>query len=470
VLNILDLGAIPLEARLRDSSFPLVIAGGPCVVNPEPMADFFDLFIIGEAEELIFELIDLYRKYKDDFKSGKLSKEGLLYLFSKIEGVYVPSLYQASYDSCGALNEFKPLMQGVPAQVKKRFIRDLNSAPFPVKWIVPYIQIIHDRVTLEIMRGCPNRCRFCQARSVYWPFRQREIKNALDLAAQLYNCTGYEEFSLAGLSVGEYAGIEELLRGVFDLFRTKAVNVSLPSLKAKAKIGSLSSLISGVKKTGLTFAPEAGTHRLREILAKDFKEEELFAALKEAYASGYQHVKLYFMIGLPFEKNEDLDGIIDLAGQVSQLRKEISGYPAQVNISINTLIPKPHTPLQWQPMQDMQSIKDKQDYLRSKAKNKRLKLDFHDRGMGFVEGLLCRGDRRLSRVILSAFKKGARFDAWGNHFDLNVWQEAFQEGNLDPQSYLRQRRPDELMPWDFLDIGIKKEILLAEYNKLIAME
>ena len=469
VLNILDLGSIPLEAALRDHTCPLVIAGGPCVLNPEPMHAFFDLFVIGEAEDLVLEFVEVYRKNKDKFKKGEITKQDLLFLFSQVEGIYVPSLYDVTYNPNGSLKEFKPKIKGLPLKIKKRIVKDLNCAYFPKDWLVPYIQIIHDRVTIEVMRGCPNRCRFCQARSQYFPFRYREVKNILDLAGQTYKRTGYEEFSLCGLSVSDYPHAQELLASLINLFKPKSVSVSLPSIKAKAMVGELSSLIASIKKTGLTFAPETGSVRLRSFLGKDFDEEEFFSALRRSYSSGYQHVKLYFMIGLPGEEQEDLDAIIDLSVRVSELRREINKKPAQVNISINTLIPKPHTPFQWFGMQNLESIKDKQNYLRDKMKRyKKLKLDFHNRYMSFLEGVLSRGDRRLSEVILCAFRKGARFDAWESYFSFDKWFGAFKESNIDPHFYLKEKTKEECLAWDIIDVGITKDALIQEFNKVIA--
>lgn len=467
VLNILDLGGIPFKSSSRDHNYPLIIGGGPCALNPEPMHEFFDLFIIGEAEEAILEIVDTYRKLKDEFKASKIVKQDLLIELSRIEGVYVSSLYEVKYDAIGKIEYFKPKINGLPARIKKRVVRDLDSAYFPANWLLPYIQIVHDRITLEIMRGCPNKCRFCQARQQYFPFRPRNIDNLLNLACESYKRTGYEEISLMGLSVSDYQNIEELLKRLIDLFKEKAVSVSLPSIKPKTMVGDMSSLIATIKKTGLTFAPEAATERLRNILGKDFDIPDFSKAVEQAYLCGYQHIKLYFMIGLPSEEEKDLDGIVEFAQGVSELRQNIAKRPAQVNISINTLIPKPHTPFQWLAMEDLESVKYKQNYLRKKIGNKRrLKLSFHNRYMSFLEGVFSRGDRRLSQVILSAFQKGARFDAWDDYFRFDVWLDAFKDCNINPNFYLQKRVADEFLPWDFLDIGIPKEILLREFNAL----
>ena len=470
VLNMLELGSIPLEASLRDSSFPLIIGGGPCVMNPEPVADFFDLFVIGEAEEVILEIVDVYRRYKQKFKAREITKQDLLRTLSGIEGIYVPSLYEVRYDWQGKIQEFRPKIKGVPPYVRKRFIRDLNKAYFPLEWLVPYIQIVHDRITLEIMRGCPNRCYFCQARSQYFPFRQRNTSNILDLACKAYKHSGYEEISLAGLSVSDYDRIEELLASLIRSFKEKGVSISLPSLKYKTLVSNLSSLIATIKKTGLTFAPEAGSEKMRRLIGKDFDEAGFFRALEKVYSVGYRHLKLYFMIGLPEEENSDLDGIVDFALRVSELRRKIKNSPAEVNISVNVLIPKPHTSLQWLKMEDLDTLARKQNYLKERLKNKKfIKINLHNLEMSFLEGIFSRGDRRLSKVILLAYRKGARFDAWTDHFNFAFWQQSFQECGIDPLSYLNERAKDEYLPWDFLEVGISKEALLADLNKPIAI-
>jgi len=469
VLNILDMGSIPLRSSERDNSCPIVIGGGPCTLNPEPMHEFFDLFVVGESEDLIVELIDIFRQNKDKFKSGSISRQEMLVLFAGIEGVYVPSLYEAVYDSEGSLKEFKPKIKGVNPVVRKRFVKDLNAAHFPVSWLVPYIQIIHDRIALEVMRGCPNRCRFCQARVQYFPYRLRNIDDIFNLANESYKRTGYEELSLIGLSVSEYPKIEALISKLIDSFKKDGVSVSFPSIKPKAVVSDISCSVARIKKTGLTFAPETGSSKLRKAIGKEFDEDDFFKVLLEAYSSGYQHVKLYFMIGLPFEETADLDSIVDLANRVSELRRQVNHRPAQVNVSVNTLIPKPHTPLQWFKMEDLEGTKNKQDYLRAKIKNRRLDFDFHNRYMSFLEGVLSRGDRRLSEVIYLAFKNGAKFDAWSNYFFLDKWLNAFQQAKIDPQSYLRKKSESELLAWDFIDTGINKNELLKEFKKVIAI-
>ncbi|MFH0828543.1 MAG: TIGR03960 family B12-binding radical SAM protein [Candidatus Omnitrophota bacterium] len=466
VLNILELGNIPLESSSRDEKFPLVIGGGPCVMNPEPMADFFDLFVIGEAEEAILEITEVYRKFKAEYKSGKIKKEGLLLELARVEGVYAPSLYKVEYDEQGRIKVFQAKFPGVPEKVKKRFVADLDKSYFPANWLVPYIQTVHDRLTIEIMRGCPNRCRFCQARSQYYPLRYRRPQAVLELAQQAYKSTGYEELSLLGLSVSDYPELEELLKPLVWEFRNRGVSVSLPSIKPKAMLGEMTNLIATIKKMGLTFAPEAGSERLRGIIGKDFAEDDFWKTLEKSYAAGYQHVKLYFMFGLPFEDERDLEAIADFCKRVSQMRRLSSKWPAQVNISVNTMIPKPHTPFQWHAMMGLEKMAEKQDYLRARIKNRSLKLSFHNRLMSFLEGVFSRGDRRIAPAIASAFKKGCRFDGWDEHFKFQVWEEAFREHGINPGDYLRERSLDEILPWDFLDVGVSKGYLVEEYRKI----
>lgn len=468
VLNILNLGNIPFESTLRDADFPLVIGGGPCMVNPEPMHAFFDIFIIGEAEEALVELVDLYRTFKNDYKNRFLSKQEFLLKCAKIEGVYIPSFYEEQYDSAGNIVLFKPKIYGVSKTVKKRIIADLDKAYFPVKWLVPYIQIVHDRITLEVMRGCPNRCRFCQARQQYFPFRQKSVQVLFNTAVEIFKSTGYEEMALCGLSVSDYSCLEELLRKLICEFKEKGVSVSLPSIKPADMLGEASSLIATIKKTGLTFAPEAAADRLRKILGKDFSEADFFKVIEQAFSAGYQHVKLYFMIGIPHEEESDLAGIVDLAVRVSELRRKFGRYPARVNVSVNTLIPKPHTPFQWFGMPDLDEIKKKQDYLKARvSRNRNIKISFHNRYMSFIEGVFSRGDRRLSSVVAEAYNLGARFDAWEDNFNFERWLEAFKKTGLKPDFYLKDKRGLELLPWDFLDIGVKDDFLRSEFNKIV---
>lgn len=470
VLNILTLGSVPLLADERDAAFPLVIGGGPCTLNPEPLHAFFDAFVIGEGEEVIVELIAAYRRHKIAFRESRMSKEELLRVFAGIEGVYVPSLYDASYDKEGRLVEFRPKTAGVPAIVKKRFVSELEYASFPVRWLVPYVQIIHDRAALEIMRGCPNRCRFCQARTHYFPFRTRKPETVIQLAKEIYRATGYEEISLTGLSVSDYPGIEDLLESLVADFKEEAVSISLPSIKPRLTAGRLSSLIARIKKTGLTFAPEAATDELRSILGKDFNEKEFFQVLEEAYQHGYQRVKLYFMVGLPSEKEGDIEEIVRFGLRVAEARRSIAHRPAHVSLSVNALIPRPHTPFQWMRMDARASLQTKYTYLKEHTRRLRFNVSFHNLEMSFLEAVLSRGDRRLSGVILQAFTQGARFDAWQDMFKFGIWEEAFRAQRISPEWYVRERQYEELLPWDFLDIGITKDALRKEAASAVRLE
>lgn len=456
ILNILELGRIPIYACERTEEHPLIIAGGYSCINPEPVADFFDCFIIGEAEEAILEVMEC-------LKGAKLRKTGrknLLRELSRIAGVYVPSLYAVEYNADDTIKSFTPCESFVPAKIKKRLVRDLDTAFFPRRWIVPYIQIIHDRVILEIMRGCPNTCKFCQAKSVYHPYRVRSKEKVLDLAQELLNSSGYEEVSLLGLSCGDYPYLSEVITSLIAGCKDKGISVSLPSLKAKNYIAGIPALLKTLKKTGLTFAPEAGSKKLRDLLNKDTDIEELLKVIANAYRSGYAHVKLYFMLALPGEEEADLDAIADLAERVVSLRKEIDGKLGMVNLSITAFSPKPHTAFERQAMEGLGKIKEKQEYLFTKikknAKLKRaVKIDFHNLEMGFLETALSRAGRKVSGVIYNAFKGGARFDSWSDKFNFNIWLKAFEASGISPDFYANRQIPIlEILPWSHIDMGL----------------
>jgi radical SAM family uncharacterized protein len=478
VLNTLDLASIPLRSSER--SYPLIIAGGTCCLNPEPMVEFIDLFIIGEAEEVILEVVDVYKKTKHQKPNTKHQKSELFYRMAQIEGVYVPSLYEVEYYPDGKLKAFIPKEKFAPLIIKKRIITDLNKTFYPTKPMVPFIEIIHDRISLEIMRGCPNRCRFCQAKVAYFPKRERSPDEIVRLARESFLNSGYEEVSLISLSTGDYSDLEKVVEGLINLFKEKGISISLPSLKPDAGLYKLPGLIAQIKKTGLTFAIEAGTERLREIIGKDINIEEFSRCLIQAYKTGWQRVKLYFLIGLPTETQSDLDGIIELATSASDLRGKIKGLSAFVTLSINSFIPKPHTPFQWLPMADTQTIREKQACLRSGVKpacrpgrgqGLKVKLNFHDYKMSFIEAVLSLGDRRLNKVIFKARQKGCKFDGWREHFKFDLWMEAFKDCSIDPHFYVnRQKALNELLPWDHIDVGLSKEWLKREAQKVIAQK
>jgi radical SAM family uncharacterized protein len=446
VLAMLELSGIPLRSSDRTAAHPLIIGGGPCVANPEPVHAFFDCFVIGEGEEALPELIEKYRSLQGPFKQGAVPRREVLRSLAQIPGVYVPSLFEAG------------------ESVEKRIVCDFENSFFPVQWLVPYLAVIHDRVTVEVMRGCPNRCRFCQARAQYYPVRMRSPEKVLEICRTSQEATGYEEVALAGLSVSDYPHLPTVLGPLIARCRTQGIAVSLPSIKPKALVGELSTLIASIKKTGLTFAPEVGSRKLLHVIGKDFDFIEFYGTLKEAYSAGYQHVKLYFMIGLPHEDDRDLDAIVEVVLKASALRKDAVGKYAQVNVSINTFIPKPHTPLQWCGMCSREEAERKQRYLLDRLKKYRLiKVSFHEYPLTFLEGVFTRGDRRLANAIEEAYRRGARFDAWQEHLKVGVWEEAFAAAGVDAQEYLRERSTDEALPWGFLSMGIDRERLAQEY-------
>ncbi len=454
MLNILELSGIPLRSRERGDNFPLIIAGGPCCVNPEPIADFIDVFLIGEAEEAILEIVETYKQVKSKNEKGKINKNELLVTLAQIQGVYVPSLYEVSYNSDSTIKEFRPKHKEIPSKIKKRIVNNLEKSYFPVKPVVPYISIVHDRISLEVMRGCPHQCRFCQASRVYYPPRQRSQEMLLKLAQQSYTHTGYDEISLLSLSSADYKDIIALVNSLNQAFKEKGVSISLPSLRITNLIGQLPLITSAVKKTGLTFALEAGSQRLRKLMYKDIPLEFFFDCLKNSYNIGYRHIKLYFMIGLPSEEDNDLEEMAELIRKSSHLKKEIDGHLAEISAAISYFIPKPHTAWEREGMADINILEKKEKLLKSKISSaKKVKLKFHDARLSYLEGILCRGDRRLSDVVEAAFKMGAKFDSWYEHFRFDLWQEAFKKCRLEGKFYLRCRSADEILPWEFIDVG-----------------
>jgi radical SAM family uncharacterized protein len=436
------------------------------------MAEFIDAFVIGEGEEAILEIVEVYKnsefrnqrsKSEKERKTGAvaLARKELLRALAALPGVYVPSLYKIEYDSKdSAMARFLPVDECAPPRIKKRIVKDLDNSFYPVDQIVPYIQIVHDRITLEIMRGCKHACRFCQAGTTYRPCRERSREKILKLAKESYIATGYEEVSLLSLSSVDHSQIAGIIEDLNSLFKTKAVSISVPSLRPEKMLICLPRLISEVRKTGLTFAPEAGSDCLRSAINKDIDIERLFETVLESFRQGWQRVKLYFMIGLPAEKEEDLAGIIELTHKVSDLRRQVAKGSAYVTASINAFVPKPHTPFQWEAMETILGLGEKERWLKSRVKSKRIKLDFHSFEMAFLEAVFSRGDRRLGGVIEEAWRGGCRFDGWRDLFDAAIWSEAFKKHGVDPCFYARRERPfDEVLPWDFIDIGIEKEWL-----------
>jgi radical SAM family uncharacterized protein len=451
-LNLLDLGGIPIRSADRTDKHPLVIAGGPACFNPEPMAEFIDAFIIGDGEEVIGEIIDTYKSVAGSRES--VDRSILLKELAKIQGVYVPSLYVVGYNDDGTVKSFLPKEKDIPAKIRKRAIKDLDSSFYPTRQIVPFIQIVHDRIMLEIMRGCPHACKFCQAGTTYRPRRERSKEKIIEIAKETYSNTGYEEISLLSLSSGDHSRIKEIITGLNGTFQDKAVAISVPSLRIEDVLSKLPALISQVKKSGLTFAPEAGSECLRKAINKDIDMDKLMAALKESFKSGWRKVKLYFMIGLPAENEEDLSEMVQLLYKISNSRREVDKKDAHVTASINAFVPRPHTPFQWQPMEKIDSLVKKRDFIYKNVRSRMIELDFHPFSMGYLEAVFARGDRRLSQAIYLAWACGAKFDGWKDHFNLDRWLQVFQKSGLDPDFYAaRPRGRDEMLPWSFIDIG-----------------
>ena len=462
VLNILDLGGIPLRSRDRSDEDPLVIAGGPAAYNPEPMADFIDAFVIGEGEEVIVEILEAYqRNQKPEHRNQRADRKKMLSELAKIEGVYVPSLYEVEYNGDGTIKKFAP-KNSAPPIVRKRVVKDLNSCFYPVKQVVPYIQIVHDRICLEIMRGCKHFCKFCQAGVVCLPRRERSREKIVELAKEVYRNTGYEEMSLMSLSSGDHSRIKEIFEELTAAFKERGVSVSLPSLRIEGLADELPELIRRVRKSGLTFAPESGSERLRKVINKNIDIELLARAALEAYKAGWDRIKLYFMIGLPQESDEDLSATAGLIAHISGLRRRFNKGPGFITASIAAFIPKPHTPFQWVSMEGRDVLKARQRFLRDRNPNrKKVKLDFHDLETSILEGVISRGDRRLGQVLEKAWGMGARFDGWGEFFNAELWHEAFRAAHIEPDFYINRARPhEEILPWDIIDIGISKARLL----------
>ena len=463
IINMMALSAIPLLAAERDESWPLILGGGPCAFNPEPLADFFDAFLIGDGEEAALEIAAAYRSWK---RSGA-RKDELLATLAGIAGVYVPSHFAVSYHDDGTIKGITPLKEN--AAVRRRFLADLDLAPYPTSPVIPFLKTVHDRVSMEIGRGCTRGCRFCQAGYIYRPVRERSPEEILANIEATLVATGYDEVSLLSLATGDYGCLTPLLQELMRRYAASRVAVSFPSLRVGTLSPELVEEIKKVRKTGLTLAPEAGSERLRQVVNKGITEEALLADAQAAYSAGWRLIKLYFMIGLPTETMEDVQGIVDLSRRVKQAGK-LSGHGGEVNVSVSNFVPKAHTPFQWEPQISYEEILTKQQYLRSELKRKKLNFKWHDAPLSVIEGVFARGDRRLGKVLLEAVRLGCRFDSWGDHFNFSLWQKAFASAGIDPRFYLRRRELEELLPWDHIDSGVSREFLLQEREKAVRGE
>ena len=462
VLHMLDLAGIPLRAADRDERYPLVVGGGPCACNPEPVADFFDLFTLGEGEEVNLELFELYRRCREE----GYSKAAFLRRAAQIEGVYVPSLYAVAYEKDGRVESVTPL-EGAPARVRKRLLLDLDRAYYPDKFVVPFIDIVHDRAMSEIFRGCIRGCRFCQAGFIYRPVREKSPEVVDAQSRALCAGTGYEEFSLSSLSTSDYTRLEELLPRLLSWAEEEHTNISLPSLRVDGFSEELAGRLNVLRRSGLTFAPEAGTQRLRDVINKNLTEEEILSTADKAFSGGWTTVKLYFMMGRPTETSEDIEGIAALGQQVVNRYYANPGKPkgkgVTVTVSVSCFVPKPFTPFQWEPQDTVEELQEKQRRLVASVKTKKISLNWHDARTSFLEGVLARGDRRLSRVIEEAYRRGCTLDSWAEHFDFDKWMEVFRDCSLDPAFYANRRRSyEEVLPWDHLDYGVSKDFLKKE--------
>jgi radical SAM family uncharacterized protein/radical SAM-linked protein len=465
VLNMLDLAGIPVYARDRNGDHPLIIAGGPCAMNPEPMAEFFDLFAIGDAEEMIGEILEAVSQGKKE----KGDREELLRKLTQIPGVYVPSLYEVKYDAGNNFASLTPKSPGIPEKIKVRTIPQLKSEYYPPDPIVPFLETTHDRLTIEIMRGCPKRCRFCAATAAYQPKRERSVEEIVRQAQIGIAKSGWDEISLLSLSTTDYSELEKLAKTLAREFNSKRVSVSLPSLRPGTFSLELARFLSQVKKSGLTFAPEAGTPRLRSVVGKSLNEDDLLNTAQTAFSSGWNLIKLYFMIGLPTEREEDLSGIVDLLKKVLRAGKD-TGRTKNLNVTISPFTPKAHTPFQWEKLEDEESLQEKMRFLKMSLRRGNLKLKFRDPQVSFLEGVFSRGDRRLSSVVHSAWKSGAKLDGWTEHFNYELWKEAFSQAGIDPRAYAGARDPKDPLPWDHIDKGIRKEALRKERDRAYALE
>ena len=469
ILQILDLAQIPLFAKDRTKEDPIIIGGGPCTYNPEPLADFFDLFYIGEGETQYDKLFALYK----EAKKKEWTREEFLRKAAQIPGIYVPSLYEVTYKEDGTILEMKPKYEDVPLKVEKQVVMDLTDSPYPEKPIVPFIKATQDRVVLEIQRGCIRGCRFCQAGMIYRPNREKNIEVLKKHAYEMLKNTGHEEISLSSLSSSDYSELEELVNFLIDNFKEKGVNISLPSLRIDAFSLDVMGKVQDIRKSSLTFAPEAGSQRLRDVINKGLTEDVILNGAGMAFEGGWQKVKLYFMLGLPTETTEDMRAIAELANKIAvryyEIPKEQRNGKCQITISTSFFVPKPFTPFQWARMYDKDNYlgraKTVNDAVKEQLNRKSIKYNWHEADVTVLEGIFARGDRRIGQALVRAYEKGCIFDAWSEFFDNSKWLETFEELGIDTDFYtMRERDREEVFPWDFIDAGVTKEFLLRQWD------
>ena len=462
ILNLLELGHIPLRSEERKEDDPLVIAGGPGTFNAEPLSAFFDLFVIGEGEEIVGKIIEVYKRWK----GKKQSKAKLLEELAHIEGIYVPSFYEVDYFKDGRIKSVNPKKETYCPVIKKQIISDFDKVAYPLFPIVPNIDVVHDRITLEIFRGCTRGCRFCQAGMIYRPVREKSVDTLIGLADEILAHTGYEEISLSSLSSSDYSEIESLITKLVDRFEEKGVGVSLPSLRIDSFSVALAQQVQRVRKSGLTLAPEVGTQRLRDVINKNVQEEDLYSSIRAAFEKGWRKIKLYFMVGLPTESEEDVEGIVRLISKVDRMGREITGRKVGINVSVSAFVPKPHTPFQWEAQEERESLFKKIRYLKNKLNWRNISFSYPDVDRSYLEAVFARGDRRLGEVLERALHLGCKFDAWREQFNFEAWQKAFSDCGLNMEFYAnRVREEDEVLPWDHISCGVKKEYLLKEREK-----
>ena len=465
VLAMLDLAGLPVLARERKNLSPIVVGGGPCACNSEPLADFFDLFVIGEGEEVNLELMRLY----ETCKKNNDSKDGFLEKAAQIEGIYVPALYRVSYNEDNTVNKIEPL-GNTPGTVKKRIVKNFDNAFFPKEFVVPFCEIVHDRAVAEVLRGCIRGCRFCQAGFIYRPYRERSKEKILENVSALCESTGYDEVSLSSLSTGDYMEIEDLLSKLTEYTGKKNISLSLPSLRIDRFSDEVLRQIKSVRKSGLTFAPEAGTQRLRDIINKNITEEDILKGCRIAFEGGYSSVKLYFMLGLPGETDEDIEGIRILTDKIIDLYYSLpdrkKGKHVSISVTLSTFIPKPFTPFEFEPQTEREEIIRRRKHLLRLIRNKKVSVSWSDYNVSVLEAALARGDRRLGQVILKAWQSGCRLDGWDEYFDFAKWEKAFNDCGLDMAFYANRRRSyDETLPWAVIDMLVKREFLIEENRR-----